>query len=317
MIVVLGSPEDAMIRRVSGELERRSARAVVVDPGHIPGTIRLDVRLPFMGGCFSWEDGRILDFGDIGAIYSRFGISDFQGAEGITEDQQFQVNLQCAGCLSPVLNELPALVINRPRANASNGSKPYQAGLIARMGFRVPDTLVTNEPDVAREFYELHRGQVIYKSISHIRSQVQLVLPEDLDRLDSLPNCPVQLQEFIPGTDVRVHVLGDHAVFPHRIQTATKDYRFDRNVEIRAALLPSEVAEACCDLARGLGLVMAGIDLRFTPDGEVVCFEVNPSPAYNYYEAHTGQPITSTLCDMLMAADGQKVPDSRSLPMAA
>jgi hypothetical protein len=31
--------------------------------------------------------------------------------------------------------------------------------------------------------------------------------------------------------------------------------------------------------------------LKITPDNQVYCFEVNPSPAFSYYEEHTQQPI--------------------------
>ena len=55
------------------------------------------------------------------------------------------------------------------------------------------------------------------------------------------------------------------------------------------------------DLARILDMEIAGVDLRITPDGEAYCFEVNPSPAFSWYEVRTGQPITSALCDLLMA----------------
>jgi hypothetical protein len=33
----------------------------------------------------------------------------------------------------------------------------------------------------------------------------------------------------------------------------------------------------------------------------VYCFEVNPSPAYSYYESHTGQPISAALARYLVA----------------
>jgi hypothetical protein len=49
-----------------------------------------------------------------------------------------------------------------------------------------------------------------------------------------------------------------------------------------------------------LGLVFAGIDLKITPDDRVFCFEVNPSPAYSYYENHTGQAISSAVAYCLM-----------------
>jgi hypothetical protein len=47
------------------------------------------------------------------------------------------------------------------------------------------------------------------------------------------------------------------------------------------------------------GLAIAGIDLKVTRDNRVYCFEVNPSPAYSYYESNTGQPISSAVADYL------------------
>jgi hypothetical protein len=46
---------------------------------------------------------------------------------------------------------------------------------------------------------------------------------------------------------------------------------------------------------------MAGIDLRWIPYGEWYCFEVNPSPAFNFYQYHTGQPIVTAVTRLFMA----------------
>ena len=64
--------------------------------------------------------------------------------------------------------------------------------------------------------------------------------------------------------------------------------------------LESHLEAACIALSKALGLAFTGIDLRITPDGEVYCFEVNPSPAYSYYEANTGQPISMALARYLI-----------------
>ena len=66
----------------------------------------------------------------------------------------------------------PARVVNRVAPMGSNFSKPYQAQLIQRYGFEVPETLITNDPELVREFRARH-GRVIYKSISGVRSIVQ------------------------------------------------------------------------------------------------------------------------------------------------
>jgi glutathione synthase/RimK-type ligase-like ATP-grasp enzyme len=48
-------------------------------------------------------------------------------------------------------------------------------------------------------------------------------------------------------------------------------------------------------LAKTLGLPFTGIDLKITAQSCVYCFEVNPSPAFSYYEELTGQPISQAL----------------------
>jgi glutathione synthase/RimK-type ligase-like ATP-grasp enzyme len=186
-----------------------------------------------------------------------------------------------------------ARVVNRSEPQGSNSSKPYQAQLIARYGFLVPETLITNDPEQARVFHARH-GKVIYKSISGIRSIVKILDEVDLARLDQIRWCPVQFQAFVPGTNIRVHTIGGQA-FATAIESDVTDYRYAKSqgssAELRAVELPARVTERCLLLAAGLDLAFAGIDLKITPEGDVYCFEVNPCPAYSYYEANTGQPI--------------------------
>lgn len=199
-----------------------------------------------------------------------------------------------------------ALIFNRCSAMASNGSKPYQAQLIQAAGFRVPRTLVTNDPAAVREFRDELRGEVIFKSASGARSIVRRLEEDDLSRLNAIRWCPTQFQELIVGFDVRVHVV-DRAVFAIRATSDAVDYRYAHNeVGTAAQLEPYELdpvwADACVRLAHQLGLPLAGIDLKINPEGEVVCFEVNPSPGFSYYEHHTGQPISAAIVRALAAA---------------
>ena len=42
-----------------------------------------------------------------------------------------------------------------------------------------------------------------------------------------------------------------------------------------------------------------GIDLKITPEDDVYCFEVNPCPAFSYYEANADQPISAAVARYL------------------
>lgn len=208
------------------------------------------------------------------------------------------------------LNIAPIRIANRPRAMLSNMSKTYQATLIRRAGLAIPETMVTNDPAAVMSFDDQCAAQGdarIYKSVSGTRSIVQTFAAADRDRLHHIRWCPTQFQRKVRGTDTRVHVVGQR-VFATRIESAASDYRYARrqtgeDAELVATTAPPAMAQACVRLAAALDLPFAGVDLRLTPTGETVCFEVNPSPAYSYYEDRTGVPIADALVRWL-AGDG-------------
>lgn len=201
-----------------------------------------------------------------------------------------------------------ALVVNPPAAMAANNSKPYQLRLIAQYGFAVPDTLVTTDPAAVRAFAARH-DRLIYKSVSGTRSIVKVLAASDWERVECVANAPTQFQEYVAGSDVRVHVVGE-AVFASAVQSDADDYRYaslsGNTVALAATTIPVALAERCRAMARGMGLAVAGIDLRRTPEGRWVCFEVNPSPAFVYYEEATGQPIGQAIAQLLVAADAAR-----------
>lgn len=198
-----------------------------------------------------------------------------------------------------------AYVVNRPAAAASNGSKPYQSRVISAAGFRIPRTLVTTDPDRVARFVREH-GDVIVKSVSGVRSRVRRVGPGDVARFADVITCATQFQRYVPGVDIRVHVVGA-SVFATEVASDADDYRYARALghpspRLTEIDLPPIVTWRCRALAARLDLPVAGIDLRRTPDGEWYCFEVNPSPAFTYYESSTGQPIAAAVAGLLMAA---------------
>jgi len=205
-----------------------------------------------------------------------------------------------------------ALVVNRPQAAAANGSKPYQLGQIRSFGFEVPDTLLTTDPDAARDFWQRH-GTVVYKSVSGTRSIVSRLKPEHAERLANVKSCPTLFQQYVPGKDHRIHVVGDE-VFACEIISEADDYRYPAHhkVEIRACRLPQDIVDRCRRLGAAVRLPVAGIDLRRTPEEDWYCFEVNPSPAFTYYTDRTGQPIGLAIARLLAAGqqDAPRLPEA-------
>ena len=92
-------------------------------------------------------------------------------------------------------------------------------------------------------------------------------------------------------------------MFATEIITEASDYRYagrqGASLSTAAIDIPAQVASACVEITKALGLAVAGIDLRRTPDDRYYCFEVNPSPGFIFYERSTGQPISEAVARLL------------------
>ncbi len=175
-----------------------------------------------------------------------------------------------------------ATVLNRPEQSASNGTKPFQTRVARGCGFRVPDSLLTNDREAVLAFAGRHR-RVIYKGAGGMRTRTGLLDPADTSRLARLGTCPVYLQRCIPGRNVRVHVV-ETEVFATEVVSDAIDSRA-RIRQITPVILPTEVADRCVAVTHALGLLLAGLDLIHSPQGEWYFLEANTSPGYTFFPA--------------------------------
>jgi glutathione synthase/RimK-type ligase-like ATP-grasp enzyme len=304
MILLCGIPSEPPLAMVAESLDQIGAQYRIFNQRHFGHTrMILEVRNGTVAGWLEL-DGEGIPLESITGVYIRLmdpaKLPELEGVD--SSDPAWRSCQAMHNTLARWCEIAPCRVVNRTADMASNSSKPYQAQLIRAHGFDVPETLVTNDPVLVREFRERH-GRIIYKSTSGARSIVQTFEDADLSRLHLIRLCPVQFQVFVPGTDVRVHVVGQD-VFPTEVLSTATDYRYaaqqvGASAELRATELPSEIANSCINLTAALGLAFSGIDLRLTPDGRFFCFEVNPSPGFSYYEANANQPISAAVARYL------------------
>jgi glutathione synthase/RimK-type ligase-like ATP-grasp enzyme len=296
MVLVCVDPSEAVTAFFCSRLNALSIDHLVLDLRAVGGAYSVE---------WSWRNGRPsgsilsadwrVSFDELTGVYFRNVLPD--ESDGAEENSQATCDTypQTDPQIASVLNSLPCRVVNRPIATHSNYSKPYQALIIRRFDFRIPRTFITNDPEAALRFYSECEGKVISKSTSGVRSIVRLMNKEDLGRLPLLESCPTQLQEYLPGDDIRVHVIGER-VYAVRIQCDAVDYRYAGQEgyarTMVPAKLPEDVKNKCIRLTKEFGLAMSGIDLRETPAGEYYCFEVNTSPAFPFYES-PGRPVVA------------------------
>jgi len=297
MILVIGSSNDRVYPKLVRRLQASNCTHVIVDEDH---ATRYQLSRDECRGTATW---RVLGDGcsgsrPVGSIFVRHAVArtldpTVTGPMG---------ELQTA--LNRMLLTAPCPVINHPSNAFSNYAKAYQTRLLAAAGFDVPKTLVTNIRAEALRFYDECGGKVIFKGASNVMSLAQVLKPQNMDRLNLLPNCPTQFQEFVAGVDYRVHVVGNDA-FVTRLVSRDEDYRRaalieDKAIVAEAAELPPSVIRRCIEFTKQLGLIVSGIDFKEDAQGRLAALELNPYPQFTFYEGRSGQPITETIVDYLV-----------------
>jgi len=178
-----------------------------------------------------------------------------------------------------------------------------------RLGFRVPRTLVTTDPDEAQQFFYSCDKHMVFKvmtdhflgavkvlekypgeEIESYEAMTTLVTESDLDMLDSVRVSPCLFQEYVPKKlELRVTVIGEE-LFAAEIHSQENDEtsvdwrNYDVDIPYRAAKLPGPVAERCLALVRSYGLNFSAIDLIVTPDDHYVFVENNPNGQFIFVE---------------------------------
>lgn len=306
MILFAGIPTEAPLALAIAEAERAEVPYLVFNQRQ---AAHCDLQIEWTRDqpCGSlWMGGSAQPLAALTGIYARMmdvHVLPEHQPRGRTAPETRPLEKARAVCalFDEMMDVLPATVVNRPGAMGSNLSKPAQAQAIVRAGLMTPPTIVTNVPEAVRAFHAEHR-RIIYKSISAVRSIVREWTPTGGPDLAAITRLPTQFQVYVPGVDIRVHVVGQK-VFATEVRSEAVDYRYagrdGSSVAMWPVELPADIAAACIELTAALRLKLSGIDLKRTPDGEWYCFEVNPSPAYSFFEELGGQPIAAALVALL------------------
>ena len=263
----------------------------------------VDIRLsmPDVGGFIKVGD-KSVDIREIKAAYFRpYDIRNYKFFQG--DSTTIERYLRFERLLWAWAEITDAFVLNKPSAMLSNNSKPFQTLLINKCGIKTPISYYTNSPKYIKT--KQTHSDLIYKSISSIRSIVHKI--ERDDNLKNVTSCITQFQNYVDGENVRVHVV-DNEIFATKILSESTDYRYNNSnlIEIQ---LSNTIKENCFKLSRELNLLLCGIDFKVNSEGEWICFEVNPSPAYSYYENATGQLISTSIANLLIQESTKSVFD--------
>jgi glutathione synthase/RimK-type ligase-like ATP-grasp enzyme len=211
-----------------------------------------------------------------------------------------------------------ALWVNAPDAAWRASRKPLQLEVAIRVGFTVPETLVSNDPRRIRRFLAAQDGALIYKPFAGATWRqgdtqwmpfASRVTAEDLVEDHLLQAVAGIYQEVVPKAyELRVTVMGRQAVAVKIRSQETIAGRIDwrrsyDELKMEPFALAPEITARCVNLLREFGLAFGCIDLIVRPDGDTVFLEVNESGQFLFLERYAPVPLLDTFADFLAAGD--------------
>ncbi|WP_439680296.1 hypothetical protein [Embleya sp. MST-111070] len=193
--------------------------------------------------------------------------------------------------------------IDDPTVVEASRHKPTQLRAAARRGFTVPDTLFTSDPGAARAFIAAHRDKVVVKALTQRHTTfiptTRIRLSDDLTGIAGTLH---YLQALVEDRlfDARVTVVDDR-VFAAAITTDGElDWRAvpADACEHRVITPPPDLARACVEHVRDLGLTYAALDFVVTAAGWTY-LETNCVGEFGWIESATGLPISARIAHTL------------------
>ncbi|MFF0815491.1 MvdC/MvdD family ATP grasp protein [Rhodococcus sp. NPDC003318] len=326
-VLVLTQPGDTHAAAVTRHLERTGTRVTVFDPAEFPSAATLSLHLTPTGAArrtLGRGTDRV-DLDTVDAVWFRRPQDPRAHAEVTDPAVREYVEQECELFAGALWDDLDALAVPGTRADIRlAGRKQTQLRLAGRLGFELPPTLVTTDPDEFLDFWDGHEGRVITKPLQRswlVRGDesyarmAETATTVDVAAADALRLCPVIAQAYVDKrVELRVTVVGG-AVFAAEIHSQDSnhtrlDWRCYDQSTTRYGVhsLPVDVERRCLRLVAELGLRYGAIDLIVTPDGRYVFLEINPSGQWLWIEDATGLPISAALADLLRSGADRHLP---------
>jgi glutathione synthase/RimK-type ligase-like ATP-grasp enzyme len=326
MILILTESFDAHADLVIERLKAKHAEYLRFETADFPEKAGLEISLSEgVEKCSISLNGLKVDLRKIRAIWNRRPRPPKVSTRITPEYRQFALEESTHALQGLWRLSSDRFWVNRYIDNQIAANKPYQLHLANELGFRTPKTLITNEPDLALDFFEVCHGEMIFKCFTNSLSTIYTtrVNKEDLtERAPEIRLSPCLFQEYVPKkVELRVTIIG-HKIFTAEIHSQNSDrskhdwrrYDIDKT-PYYPHQLPAMLEDKIRQLMREMGLVFGCVDLVLTPANEYVFLEINPNGQWYWIEDLTGMPLLDNFTEMLIQGtpDYQESPSSSSL----
>jgi glutathione synthase/RimK-type ligase-like ATP-grasp enzyme len=319
MIIIVTNRQDYTADFLILELQKRQVDYVRFNTEDFPQYVQVAWQIDNTGldGYFLFPKMRV-DLKDIHSVWYRRPVPPVPSPEIDDSIAQEFVLAESQASLDGVWRTLDCFWVSRPDNLRRAEVKLYQLKVAAQLGFCLWPTILTNDPQYAKTFYQDQDGKIVYKPLRRGRlvreETVSLIYTNPVGRseaknLDRVKYAPSLFQRYVPKrVEIRVTVIG-HKAFAVEIHSQDYDdtqHDWRRGDTARFShephSLPVEVESKCVALVKLLGLAFGAIDLVLTPEGEYVFLEINPNGQWAWIQQLRPEiPLRETLADILIS----------------
>jgi glutathione synthase/RimK-type ligase-like ATP-grasp enzyme len=222
------------------------------------------------------------------------------------------VTRELTDVMESFLDTVDAPHMNSCEADRRAGNRLLQSTLARKIGFVVPDTLVTQDAAQASAFINRFRATITkaisFGIISSDRDEIAHTSRiTEMSNLAGLGGCPVLIQpEIEKKHEWRVTTVGQRVFAARTRREATVDQLDWRRSEdvgniFEKADLPRDVSDKLLLLCERSAIQFGAHDLIEAPDGDFYFLETNPAGQWGWLEAHLGLPIGEAIASWLMS----------------
>ena len=208
-------------------------------------------------------------------------------------------------------------------------SKEEQLKVADKLGLTIPDTCITNNPDVAKKFILQHRNVVAKMQTGFAITEdgvesvvfTNVVSEDKLEELDTLLYCPMQFQKMIEKKkELRITIVGRDVyafeIDSQQFEDAKVDWRKDGvnllDKWVRTEL-PGDIEEKLLELLDIYNVDYGAIDMIVSPENEYYFIEINAAGEFFWLDNLTeGNLISKSIADVLC----DKAPRRNNMVMA-
>jgi MvdC family ATP-grasp ribosomal peptide maturase len=318
ILLITHSGDFFTIDRVAEAVSKRGAQPFRLDTDKFPIALQLQANLSNSGSNHTLEyNDCSLNTEQVQAVWMR---RIWQPDLGKDLAPQFQ-----AACSSESLAVLDGFwdslrgarwVDDLQRISAAE-NKLRQLRVASEVGLVIPRTIITNNPQEAREFFHQVKGKMVVKLLKPLSYGMQAssffmytsaVKEEDLLDAETLRYCPAVFQEQIPKQlELRaVYVNGNlfvGALDASEYAGSTQDWRHGTKEVLtwQPHQLPDQLIRCLDAFMARFGLVFGAFDFIKTPSGEYVFLEINPTGEWGMLERDLDYPIADAIADALLS----------------